>query len=79
MDLIIDILIDLEKQQSKRKSISTRQSLKIVTDAPLTLLSVLDTLVLPQIFKETQKDQDKHRRTNNISSKNLQKSKDGQR
>ena len=54
VDLIIDFVVELEKKSEERTK-STRQSLKVVTDTPLTLVAVMTSIVLPMIVKVSQK------------------------
>ena len=59
VDFIIDIVVELDKTEAKEANMpsgnrnreSTRQSLKVVTDSPLTIETIVSTLVLPQITK----------------------------
>jgi hypothetical protein len=53
VELIIDFLIELERRATKG---TFSQSLKVVTDAPLTLVTVMTSIVLPMIVKVSQKD-----------------------
>ena len=53
VELFIDFLIELERRPTQG---TFSQSLKVVTDAPLTLVTVMTSIVLPMIVKVSQKD-----------------------